>query len=131
MAECYLIRIPSHGQPQRISVPDTEIREELLAGLLQTDVTERMRVPAVPEGYPEDAVLCYFIDARGGDRSLPANFIGTCFYHTGCPVHGDLLLAECSAGGDTVSGFSAGTADLLESWLRTQFRNYLELSETI
>ena len=131
MSERFLIRIPAHGKPQRIAFPEKAISEELLAELLHTDVTERMRVPAEPEGYPEEAALCYFIDARGGERELPANFIGTCFYHTGCPIYGDLLLAACPVSGAGLSGFSAETAGLLENWLSTQFRDYLYIPENL
>lgn len=127
----YLIRIPVHGRPEIIPVPEQNISAEQLAALLQTDVTERMRVPAVPDSFPEESVLCYFIDARGGERELPANFIGTCFYHTGCPIFGDLLLAQSSAGGDVISGFSEETAAIVDSWIRTQFRDYFNMPETI
>ena len=121
----YLLRLPASGGMEAVPVSGS-IPPDTLAALLQTDVTERMRVPVMPEGLSADSVLCYFIDARGGDKALPANFPGTCFYHTGCPVCGDLLLALCDADSDSaaVSGLTAAQAALLTDWLHEQFPAY-------
>ncbi len=125
MEQQYLMRLPAAGGAERIPVPEEGISQAWLCGLLQTDVTERMRVPVMPQLQTDPQnVLCYFIDARGGDRGLPANTPGTCFYHTGCPVFGDLLLCLCECGGTAVSGFSESQYTLLYEWLSEQFPAY-------
>ena len=122
MAEAYLICVPAAGGFAKLPI-DTQPDDVLLAELLHTDVTERLRLPAVPTGFPADTALCYFIDARGGEKALPVNFCGTCFYHTGCPIHGDLLLAACSIAEPegAVRGFTAEEAALLLEWLNRDF----------
>lgn len=126
--QTYILRIPSAGGAEEIPL-QTNADAQTLAALLHTDVTERMRVPVMPESFPADCVLCYFIDARGGDKELPANFFGTCFYHTGCPVFGDLLLAKCSADSDSaeISGFSDEELHMLREWLNAQFPAYMDV----
>ena len=124
--QTYILRIPSAGGAEDITLqaqPDAA----MLAELLHTDVTERMRIPVMPDAFADDSVLCYFIDARGGDKELPANFLGTCFYHTGCPVFGDLLIAKCSADSDSavISGFTAEELQILRDWLTAQFPAYM------
>lgn len=125
--EHYILRIPAAGSPETIPVGDAPLAPETAAALLCTDVTERMRIPVMPEGMDAEYVLCYLIDARGGDKCLPANFIGTCFYHTGCPVCGDLLLVKCTEQSDNADayGFSGEEANLLQAWLKAQFPAFL------
>jgi len=120
----FLIRIPAEGEPETVSLPDgVHPDHALLAALLHTDVTERLRLAAAPGFLSGETALCYFIDARGGEKMLPVNFCGTCFYHTGCPIHGDLLLACCDrldpAG--EAGCFSASEAMLLLCWLKQEF----------
>ena len=125
----FLVRIPAAGGLETVPVPDGSLPQTLLAELLHTDVTERMRIPVMPDAFAgEDFVLCYFLDARGGDRQLPANFLGTCFYHTGCPVCGDLLIAACAQDSDSaaVSGFTPEQTAALTDWLPAQFSVYLD-----
>lgn len=124
----YLIRIPARGIWNAEPIPQETVTQEMLAALLHTDVTERMRLPVMPDALAKDeSVICYFIDARGGERGLTANFCGTCFYHTGCPIYGDLLLARCAQDADSaaVSGFDDDEAACLMDWLRAQFPEYL------
>ncbi len=124
----YVVRVSVTGHLEAIPVLP-EVPQETLCGLLETDVTERLRVPVMPEDWEaEDFVLCYFIDARGGDKELPANALGTCFYHTGCPICGDLLLAACAQDSDSaaVRGFAKAQADTLLEWLREQFPAYVQ-----
>ena len=124
----YVIRVSVTGHAEKIAVL-AQVPEETLCGLLETDVTERMRVPVMPEAFENEGfVLCYYIDARGGEKALPSNALGTCFYHTGCPIFGDLLLAACppSHEDDRVSAFTEQQADLLLDWLRTQFPAYVQ-----
>ena len=83
----------------------------------------------MPEAFAEeDFVLCYFIDARGGDKALETNTLGTCFYHTGCPIFGDLLLAACAQDSDSaaVSGFTEAQSQTLLEWLKAQFPAYVQ-----
>ncbi len=122
-----VLRLPAAGGCERLPVPAPEITQEMLAALLQTDVTERMRMPVMPDGLADSAVLCYFIDARGGERGLQANFPGTCFYHTGCPIFGDLVLALCDRDSDSavISALDPQQADLLTQWLHAQLPAYL------
>lgn len=124
--QTYVLRIPTSGGAEEIALSEP-ITAQTLAELLQTDVTERMRIPVMPDAFGDDCVLCYFIDARGGDKALAANFLGTCFYHTGCPVYGDLLIAKCSAESENaaVSGFSETELHTLRDWLTEQFPAYL------
>ena len=120
----FLIRIPAEGEPETVSLPDDVHPDHaLLAALLHTDVTERLRLFEMPDGFAENTALLYFIDARGGEKGLPVNFCGTCFYHTGCPIHGDLLLAACSIAEPegAVRGFTAEEAALLLEWLNRDF----------
>lgn len=125
--QTYLLRITAAGVVETVTAEASPVPAQMLAALLHTDVTERMRIPVMPEEFAGALALCYFIDARGGDRGLPANFLGTCFYHTGCPVYGDLLIAACPEenGNDMVFGFTAAQKDLLYSWLQEQFSAYL------
>lgn len=126
--QTYLLRITAAGAAEPVCIHTQPVPAETLAALLHTDVTERMRIPVMPEALAGERVLCYFIDARGGDRGLPANFLGTCFYHTGCPVFGDLLIAFCEqdSRSETVSGFTEAELQVLQSWLKAQFAAYLE-----
>ena len=115
-----IVRIPAFGRESILSVSETPVPQETLAQMLQTDVTERMRVPVMPPELAEaDFVLCYFLDARGGEKSLPVNPVGTCFYHTGCPIYGDLLLAACAQDSDSadVFGFTPAQCSILTRWL--------------
>ena len=102
-----------------------EVSEQTVCSLLGTDVTERLHVPAEPSFLQDtpDLVLCYLIDARGGEKALPTNLCGTCFYHTGCPVYGDLVLVLCSRNEADTSlfGLDAKQADALVRWLSEQF----------
>lgn len=123
-ADCrYLLRLPASGGMERIAVSGSSVTPEHLAALLDTDVTERMRLPEMPESLAGRFALCYFIDARGGEKSLPVNFAGTCFYHTGCPIHGDLLLAACAENSESteVSGLTEAECETLTAWLTAQF----------
>ena len=124
----FLVRISASGVLSRTDAGFGAVTEEALAALLDTDVTERLRLPALPPEWDSACPLCYFIDARGGDRGLPANFAGTCFYHTGCPIFGDLLLAACSpdSAETAVRGLTAPEADCLMQWLAEQFPAYLQ-----
>lgn len=125
--QTYLMRITASGVVEAVTVTETPVPAQTLAALLHTDVTERMRIPVMPEKLAGELALCYFIDARGGDRRLPTNFLGTCFYHTGCPVYGDLLIAACreDSESDAVFGFTEAQKDLLHMWLQEQFSAYL------
>ena len=123
----YLIRVPARGIPAAEPTAQETVTQEQLAALLHTDVTERMRLPVMPDELAdEESVICYFIDARGGERGLAANFCGTCFYHTGCPIYGDLLLARCEQDADSaaVIGFTESETAALMDWLRAQFPEY-------
>lgn len=125
----YVIKIPAEGAPSEQYLPEDAPHDDtLLAALLHTDVTERLRLPETPAGFPEDAALCYFIDARGGEKALPVNFTGTCFYHTGCPIHGDLLLAKCSIADPDGAWmpFTGAEIALLLEWLKTEFTTMIE-----
>ena len=126
--ERYLVRLPASGGAEQISVPEAGVSAALPAELLHTDVTERMRLPVMPQAFAGRFVLCYFIDARGGERALPVNFAGTCFYHTGCPIYGDLLLAACSgdSGSPAVSGLTASECETLTAWLSAEFPVFFE-----
>lgn len=107
-----------------IPVPMQTADTESLCALLQTDVFERLRVPQQPSFFAGSGkVLCYFIDGRGGEKHLPANLCGTCFYHTGCPIYGDLILLLCGTDmhDTTLCGMSRTEADALCKWLREQF----------
>lgn len=126
--QTYLLRIVAAGAVETVAVEESPVSAQTVAKLLHTDVTERMRIPVMPEAFAGAFALCYFIDARGGDRGLPANFLGTCFYHTGCPVYGDLLIAACTENSesDAVFGFTAAQRDQLDMWLHEQFAAYLK-----
>ena len=123
----YLVRLPVSGGTERVAVPAAGVSEAQLAALLQTDVTERMRLPVMPREFAGRFAVCYFIDGRGGEKQLPVNFAGTCFYHTGCPIYGDLLLAACEENSESkaVSGFSAADCGTLTAWLSEQFPAFL------
>ncbi len=124
-----LVRVTAAGKIEQIMIPAGSITQAMLADLLHTDVTERLRTAAVPQDIaPADQVLCYFIDARGGEKQLPSNALGTCLYHTGCPIYGDLLFALCSAenAASAVSGFNLRQSAALLEWLRTEFAVFLE-----
>ncbi len=125
----YLLRITAKGVLTRNAAGEgTALSAAQAAALLDTDVTERLVLPVQPPEWTAGRLLCYLIDARGGDTALPANFLGTCFYHTGCPIFGDLLLAQCSAESrsDEVCGMSEADADALTAWLKAQFSAYLQ-----
>lgn len=124
----YLIRICASGGMERTAVEAGAVPQEQLQMLLHTDALERYRVPVRPEFPDTDRALCYLIDARSGDRELPMNFIGTCFYHTGCPVCGDLLLgfSGADADGTEIFGLTKVQSDLLLSWLHAQFPAFPE-----
>ena len=97
------------------------------AALLQTDVTERYLFSVQPEQFAGQ-VLCYLIDARGGERGLPVNLCGTCLYHTGCPIYGDLLIGRCTDDpqDETVTGFTPEEAAQIAAWMHAQFPSYLD-----
>ena len=125
----YLIFLSAEGETAEIPVPGNGVPDDaLLAALLHTDVTERLRLPVKPAEFPGDAALCYFIDARGGERGLPVNFAGTCFYHTGCPIFGDLLLARCSIEHPegAIEAFSGAESRILRTWLRENFGSVIK-----
>ena len=65
----YLVRLPVSGGTERVAVPAAGVSEAQLAALLQTDVTERMRLQEMPDAFSGRFALCYFIDARGGEKS--------------------------------------------------------------
>ncbi|MBR6760575.1 MAG: hypothetical protein IKM30_00890 [Oscillospiraceae bacterium] len=115
--ERFLLRVDT---ALRVSMhPVEQVTENRLCDLLACDVTERMRAFEVPAAFAEQGIrLCYYIDGRGGERALPANLCATCFYHTGCAVYGDMLLAAVC--GDTVRGFSMQEAEQLSAWLKEQ-----------
>ena len=117
----YLIRVPVSGASVICPV-QPPVTEKLLAEMLGTDVTERMRMPAAAQR-GGGSVLCYFIDARGGEKNLPVNFRGTCFYHTGCPIHGDLLIARCpqNAADPSIYGLAPEQAEEIVMWISEQF----------
>lgn len=122
-----LIRVNADGAPAQIPVTPGSVTHAMLADLLHTDVTERLRVSVNPLQDANGAVLCFFIDARGGDRQLPANPLGTCLYHTGCPIYGDLIFALCEQDSDSaaVSGFDRTQSEQLRTWLDTDFAAFL------
>lgn len=128
-AQQYLIRVTAEGVREAVAVPAGDIPQELTAALLHTDVTERLRIPFRPDALTGNRLLCYLIDARSGDRGLPMNRIGTCFYLTGCPVCGDLLIGNC--GNDPAQtaffGFSEDEKNLLLRWLNDQFPSEKQL----
>lgn len=121
MEDRILFLITADGRCAELSAEET-VPPETLAALLHTDVTERLRLSASPAG-----ALCYVIDARGGEKELPANFCGTCFYHTGCPIFGDLLLAKAPADNadETVRGLTAAEAEAIRGWLKAMFPDFL------
>ena len=127
-AQQYLIRVTAEGVREAVAVPAGDIPQEIPAALLDTDVTERLRIPFRPDALTGERLLCYLIDARSGDRELPMNFIGTCFYHTGCPVCGDLLLgfSGADADGTEIFGLTKVQSDLLLAWLHAQFPAFPE-----
>lgn len=119
----FILKISAESQVcERLSV-DTLSRSTICT-LLSTDVTQRLRVP-VPPPFLSDSnrVLCYLIDARGGDKGLPPNLCGTCLYHTGCPIYGDLIFVLCEQdeSEEAVFGLSRTQADTLAAWLSEQF----------
>ena len=118
----YLIRVSVSGRREAVPVPAGAVPQEMLCGLLRTDVTERLRIPVRPEAWRNEKLLCYLIDARSGDRGLPANRIGTCFYLTGCPVCGDLLIGVCADDPAKTAfyGVSEAETEVLLQWLDEQ-----------
>lgn len=129
-----LLRVRADGTLEQIPVAAGGVTQIMLADLLHTDVTERLRVSQRPANLRVgDAVLCFFLDARSGDRSLDANTLGTCLYHTGCPIHGDLIFALCAQDSDSaeVSGFDAVQYAQLLAWLQTDFSALLHENHTI
>ena len=119
----FLIRVSASGEREAVSVPAGAVPHEMLSALLHTDVTERLRIPVRPAEWSGEQPLCYLIDARSGDRCLPVNRIGTCFYLTGCPVCGDLLIGSSTDDPAQTAfyGFAAPEKDLLLAWLNEQF----------
>lgn len=123
-----LLRVNADGTMEQIMLSGGSVTQDMLAGLLHTDVTERLRVSRYPEQIAAgDSVLCFYLDARGGDRSLPANTLGTCLYHTGCPICGDLIFVLCAQDhhSDAVSGFDPEQYAQLLAWLHTEFSAFL------
>ena len=124
MADRVLILLAADGKYREIAATET-VSPDALAEYLHTDVTEQLGLfqPPLPH-------LCYYIDARGGEKGLPANFCGTCFYHTGCPIFGDLLLALSpdSAADECAAGIPAETAEALKAWLKAEFPDFLTIT---
>lgn len=120
---CYLICVTAAGIRTAVPVPAGAVPQEMLSAFLHTDVTERLRIPFRPENLSGEHTLCYLIDARSGDRGLPVNRIGTCFYLAGCPVCGDLLIGACANEQEQTAfyGFSEAEKDLLLEWLDDRF----------
>lgn len=116
--QSFVLRV---GADNAITPHRTEqLSEEALCQLLHTDVTERLRAFEAPESFVRQGIsLCYYIDARGGERELDSNFCGTCLYHTGCPIYGDLILT--AAQDDALRGMSEAECDELAQWLTRQF----------
>lgn len=123
MADYYLISVPASGVCSAVAVETRTPEDAVFAAMLGTDVTERLRVSVHPKVLPENEVLCYRIDARGGEKELPANFCGTCFYHTGCPIFGDLLLEICAAADPEGQSraMTAAEAEAVLAWLKAEF----------
>lgn len=114
----YVLRVEASGRIIQHAIE--KLCEETLCGLLQTDVTERLRAFEAPEVFAQQGIsLCYYIDARGGECALDSNFCGTCLYHTGCPIYGDLIFAAVQ--NDTLRGMTAAECDHLADWLNRQF----------
>lgn len=129
----YLLRVRSDGTPEQIPAAAGRVTQKLLAELLGTDVTERFRVSQKPpELQAGDSVLCFFLDARSGDRSLNANTLATCLYHTGCPIYGDMIFALCAQDSDSaaVSGFDEMQYAQLFAWLKRDFSALLHENNT-
>lgn len=114
----YLVRVSSGAAVTKEAVPDCS--EHTLRKLLSAEVTERLRAFESPEAFAREGItLCYYIDGRGGERQLDSNFCGTCLYHTGCPIYGDLLFAAVQ---DQIPrGMTAAECDVLIAWLCEQF----------
>lgn len=121
---CYAVCVSAEAQnPQIVSLSDTSPQEKARL-LLDTDVTERLRVSVMPPFLHDcDRVLCYLIDGRGGEKSLPANICGTCLYHSGNTIYGDLLFVLCNPQeqDETIFGLEQSQAEQLCIWLREQF----------
>lgn len=114
----FVLRVGASAQMTRHSVEN--VSEDTLCALLQTDVTERLRAFEAPDAFAEQGIsLCYHIDGRGGERELDSNFCGTCFYHTGCPVYGDLIFSAVQNG--ELRGMSEQECHVLAQWLYQQF----------
>lgn len=128
MSDAVLLKITTAGRFAKLPADSGEIAEATLAAHLDTDVTERLRITEPLQGLL-DASVCYFIDARGGDKALDTNFIGTALYHSDCPLFGDLLFARCGAqdAEGSVSAFTDAEAEALLTWLRAQFPGLLTL----
>lgn len=121
--EHYVVRVSAVGQKLQICPISDSTPQADACRLLDTDVTERLRVPVNPP-FLSDSVLCYLIDGRSGEKSLPANICGTCLYHTGCTIYGDLLFVLCSkqAQNEEFCGMTKQQAEQLSIWLREQLR---------
>jgi len=117
MADRVLLLLTADGRYRELPAAET-VSPDALAEYLHTDVTEPLGLfqPPLPH-------LCYYIDARGGEKALPANFCGTAFYHTGCPIYGDLLLAVSE--NDTVHSLTAQEAETVRAWLHAMFPDFL------
>lgn len=114
----YLVRVSSDATVAKEAAYDCS--EQTLCALLSAEVTERLRALESPEAFAKQGItLCYYIDGRGGERQLDSNFCGTCLYHTGCPIYGDLLFAAVQ---DQIPrGMTAAECDVLIAWLCEQF----------
>lgn len=116
--QLFVLRVSASAQIMRHAV--AALDEASLCKLLHTDVTERLRAFETPDAFAEQGIsLCYHIDGRGGERGLDSNFCGTCLYHTGCPVYGDLIFSAVQNGAPR--GFSQSECDALAQWLSQQF----------
>lgn len=119
----YILKISAESQvcePLRMQ----EVTDRAICALLDTDVTERLRVAVQPPVLSDsNRVLCYLIDGRGGEKALAANLCGTCLYHTGCPIYGDLVFVLCDPDESESAffGMRQSEADALAAWLSEQF----------
>ncbi len=114
----YLVRVTTAAAVKKEPVSDCS--EQTLCDLLSAEVTERLRAFEAPAAFTQQGItLCYYIDGRGGERQLDSNFCGTCLYHTGCPVYGDLLFAAVQE--NTPRSMTAAECDILVAWLCEQF----------
>ncbi len=117
--DAYFVKLDAVSQSLTLSTADADV-----CSLLQTDVTERCCVSVLPPFLRESEMrLCYLIDGRSGEKDLPANLCGTCLYHTGCPIYGDMIFVLCHQAetDETCFGMSRQQAEQLCTWLKTQF----------